>query len=183
MTTDRRFCRFNRDPDTASFSMPEIPPEGLCLSAFLLVIPVGTPHRVLMGRLNPAARWDHLGALDPERVQVHGRGWMLPSSHLIYRESPQEAARRIAREQLGVDDLEITGPTVNSESYAPRRFPDRPQHWDLEFLFRAPWPPDERPPRSEAWSLLDFVDTRRLARAEVARSREDILEAAGFALP
>lgn len=181
MTTDRRFCRFNRDPDTAAFSMTEIPSEGLCLSAFVLVSPKGQPNQVLMGRMNPAAPWDHLGALDPKRVAVHGKGWMLPSSHLIFREAPTEAAQRIVREQLGIPALPLTGPQVVSEVYAPRRFPDRPAHWDLEFLFRGEWH-DSRPPACEAWVELRFVDTRTVSKQEIARSHEDILASAGLLL-
>src|SRR3989442_4075768 len=68
-------------------------------------VSLGIPHRdrgprfkrVLMGHMNPKAPWDHIGALDPSRVEAHSRGWMLPSSHLIFLESPDEAARRIAR--------------------------------------------------------------------------------------
>jgi ADP-ribose pyrophosphatase YjhB (NUDIX family) len=181
MTTDRRFCRFNRDPDTAAFSMTEIPPEGVCLSAFVLLSPRGRPTEVLLGRMNPAAPWDHLGALDPKRVEVHARGWMLPSSHLIFREAPQEGARRILREQLGISSLALTGPQVVSEVYAPRRFPERPAHWDLEFLFRGEWP-EPRPPACDAWTELRFVDTRTASRAEMARSHEDILASAGMPL-
>ena len=182
MTTDRRFCRFSRDPDTAAFSMTEIPPEGLCLSAFVLLSPRGRPYEVLMGRMNPAAPWDHIGALDPKRVTVHGKGWMIPSSHLLFREAPDEAARRILREQLEVDELSVSGPQVVSEVYAPRRFPDRPKHWDLEFLFRGEWT-QPAPPRSEAWIDLKFVDTRTVAREENARAHEDALASAGLSLP
>jgi hypothetical protein len=182
MATDRRFCRFNRDPDTAAFSITEIPPEGLCLSAFVLVSPAGKPPQVLMGHMDPAAPWDHLGGLDPRRVKLHSKGWMLPSSHLLFREAPGEAAQRIVREQLGVASLDLTGPTVASEVYAPRRFPDRPAHWDLEFLFRGIWP-NPQPPSCSAWTELRFVDTRTVGRQEIARSHEDILATAGLPVP
>src|SRR5206468_4725043 len=69
--------------------------------------------------------WDHIGALDPSRVEAHSHGWMLPSSHLIFRESPDDAARRIAREQLELPDLALTGPTVVSEVYTPKRSEER----------------------------------------------------------
>src|SRR5207245_4789817 len=137
MTTDRRFSRFSKSPATAAFSVTEIPDEGVCLSAFLIVTEAHDPKRVLMGHMNPKAPWDHIGALDPSRVQEHSRCWMLPSSHLIFRESPDEAARRIAREQLELPDLALSGPNVVSEVYTPRRFPGTAHHWDIEFLFRG----------------------------------------------
>src|SRR2546428_546609 len=100
MTTDRRFSRFSKSPATAAFSVTEIPDDGVCLSAFLIVTEARDARKVLMGHMNPKAPWDHIGALDPSRVEAHSHGWMLPSSHLIFRESPDDAARRVAREQL-----------------------------------------------------------------------------------
>ncbi len=180
MTTDRRFCRFNKLGDVP-FSMPEVPEGGLCLSAFLVLTEKGHPDRVLLGHLDPAAPWDHIGALDPSRTAVHSKGWMLPSSHLIVHESPDEAARRIAVEQLGRDDIAFGDAKVVSEIYTPRRFPDVARHWDLEFLFRAEWP-DRTAPRSPAWSELRFVEIAATPKADIARSHEDVLASAGFTL-
>ena len=92
MTTDRTFCRFNRAPETARFSITEIPKDACCISAFLVLQDSAESFRVLMGHLNPDAPWDHIGALDPERIAIHCQRWMLPASHLIYGESPKDAA-------------------------------------------------------------------------------------------
>ena len=132
-----------------------------------------------MGRMNPRAPWDHIGALDPSRVEVHSRGWMLPSSHLIFQESPEDAARRIAREQLELSDLRFSEPKVVSEAYTPKRFPNAPTHWDIEFLFRTEMPAADLP-KPAAWTQLAFLDLRRTAKAEVARSHEDVIESAGL---
>ncbi len=181
MTTDRRFCRFNRDPDTATFSITEIPPEGLCLSAFVVLNSEENPSAVLMGHMNPAAAWDHIGALDRKRVEIHRNGWMLPSSHFIFRESPEEAARRILREQLELSAIPLEGPRVVSEVYAPKRFPEKSQHWDLEFLFRGKLS-EENVPISKAWTDLRFIDTHKVPKSDIARTHEDILASAGFPL-
>jgi ADP-ribose pyrophosphatase YjhB (NUDIX family) len=138
-----------------------------------------SPNRVLLGHLNPEAMWDHIGALDPERVEVHSRGWMIPSSHLIIKEPPQEAARRILKEQLELEGVLLSEPTVVSEVYTPKRFPDLPSHWDLEFIFRGEISA-EKLPRAFAWKELAFVDLSRTRKSEMARSHEDILESAGF---
>ena len=58
-----------------------------------------------MGLLNPDANWDHIGALTNDRIQAHSKGWMLPSCHLLYGESPSDAATRIVTEQLGFEDV------------------------------------------------------------------------------
>ncbi len=179
MTTDRRFARFSKSPDTAAFSITEIPAGAFCLSAFLVITETGDPRKVLMGRMNPRAPWDHIGALDPSRVEVHSRGWMLPSSHLIFQESPEDAARRIAREQLELSDLRFSEPKVVSEAYTPKRFPNAPTHWDIEFLFRTEMPAADLP-KPAAWTQLAFLDLRRTAKAEVARSHEDVIESAGL---
>jgi ADP-ribose pyrophosphatase YjhB (NUDIX family) len=180
MTTERRFCRFNKLGDVP-FGMSEVPEGGLCLSAFLLINERGNPSRVLMGHLNLAAAWDHIGALDAPRTAAHSKGWMLPSSHLILNESPEAAARRIAAEQLERTDLSFSEAKVVSEVYAPRRFPDIVRHWDLEFLFRGEWP-GGAPPRAAAWTELRFVDLSNTPKSAIARSHEDILESAGLHL-
>lgn len=183
MTTDRRFCRFNKLGDTP-FSMPEVPEGGLCLSAFLVLTEAGHNECVLMGHLNPAAPWDHIGALDPSRTSVHSKGWMLPSSHLILNESPDGAACRIAAEQLECRDLVLSEPLVVSEVYTPKRFPDVVRHWDLEFIFRGTWPGGAAP-HAAAWTELRFVDLATTPKSAIARSHEDVLESAGlrFARP
>jgi ADP-ribose pyrophosphatase YjhB (NUDIX family) len=178
MVTDRKFCRFNKQVETLSFGMPEPPQGGLCLSAFLVITDELNANSVLMGHLNPRAPWDHIGALDPSRIDVHSKGWMLPSSHLIVYESPQEAARRILREQLGMD-LTLSAPDVISETYTPKRFPDLPHHWDIEFIFKGKTSQD-RIPKPFAWSELAFVNLDSAKRSEIARSHEDILESAGL---
>jgi hypothetical protein len=161
--------------------MPEVPEGGLCLSAFVLISAEGEPWTVLMDHLNPDAPWDHLGALDGNRALVHSKGWMLPSSHLMVKEAPAEAAERIVREQLEMEGLRLSGPQVVSEVYRPRRFPEKSDHWDLEFIFRSSVD-KEKVPHAKAWSDLRFVDTRVVELAEIARSHEDILESAGFRL-
>jgi ADP-ribose pyrophosphatase YjhB (NUDIX family) len=177
--TERRFSRFSTAPETAAFSITEIPEGGVCLSAFLILSEYGHPQRILMGHLNPEAPWDHLGALDRSRITVHALGWMLPSSHLLFQESPVEAARRIAREQLEMPDLGFADPKVVSEAYTPRHLPGSPRHWDIEFLFRRELPAGKLP-QPVAWKDLGFVDLRRTSKAAIARSHEDIIESAGL---
>jgi ADP-ribose pyrophosphatase YjhB (NUDIX family) len=179
MVTDRKFCRFNKQVETISIGMPEPPEGGLCLSAFLVITSEQNPNSVLMGHLNTKAPWDHIGALDSSRVEVHSKGWMLPSSHLLVYESPHEAAKRILKEQLEID-LALSGPDVRSETYTPKRFPNLPRHWDIEFIFKGKMSEHDTP-KPFAWSELAFVNLDTVKTTEIARSHEDILQAAGLA--
>lgn len=164
MTTDRRFAHFKKN--VVPPRMNEIPDGGLCISTFVIVSETGNSHHVLMGRINKEAPWDHIGALDPERVERHSKGWMLPSSALLLGESPQEAAQRILKEQLGVIDQRLEGPLIFSEVYGPV------SHWDLEFLFLGE---RDKAPSYEVWSELKFIDLTKTCKEEIARSHEDIL--------
>jgi ADP-ribose pyrophosphatase YjhB (NUDIX family) len=165
--------------DQSWLSSPEVPEGGLCLSSFLVLSKYSSPDTVLMGHLNPSAPWDLIGALDVRRVEIHSKGWMLPSSHLIIKESPQEAAKRIAKEQLGLEDLRLSDPRVVSEVSTPKRFPDLPRHWDIEFIFLGNLEEGEVR-SSDAWKELHFINPSTTKRSEIARSHEDILESAGF---
>lgn len=185
MTTERKFCRFNKGStvlknDSNTLGMTEVPIGGLCLSSFLVITEQDNSNAVLMGHLNKSAPWDHIGALDDSRIQVHSKGWMLPSSHLIVLESPQDAARRILREQLDLATLEISEPKVISEVYKPKRFPELPEHWDVEFVFFGKLS-TEKLPKPSAWSDLKFVNLPTTRREDIARSHDEILESLGFA--
>jgi len=185
MTTERVFCRFNRGRSTTTgsvdespMSLKEIPAGGLCLSAFLIAH--DDLGRVVMGKLDPQAPWDHIGALDPRRIELHWKGWMLPSSHLMVHESPQGAVKRVAREQLELRDLEISDPKIVSEVYPPRYFPDLAEHWDLEFISFVSV--HSVPHRTRAFLELALIDPKVTRQSEIARSHEDILASVGIEL-
>jgi len=168
MVTERKFTRFN--PADRPMTTREIPDGGICLSAFLVIGETGHPERVLMGHLDPSAPWDHIGALDPERAEANRQGWMLPSSHLLLGESPQAAAERILKEQLGLPMLELDGPHVYSEVYGAK------SHWDLHFVFIGQ---RDQVAQHPAWSELAFVDVNEAPRDQIARYHEDILALVG----
>jgi hypothetical protein len=165
--------------DKSSVTTREIPDGGLCLSSFLVISESSNPNTVLMGHLNPKAPWDHIGALDESRIQIHSKGWMLPSSHLMIHESAQQAASRIAGEQLHIEDLKLSEPKVVSEVYPPKYFQDLADHWDIEFIFLGSVD-KSRLRKVNAWIDLEFLNLSTLERSSIARSHEDILESAGF---
>lgn len=168
MTTDRRFAQFQRG--IVPPRMSEIPEGGVCLSAFIVLSQFGLPKSVLMGRINKKAPWDHIGALDAERMERHSNGWMLPSSHLILGEPPQDAALRILKEQLGLEGQHVEGPRVFSEISGSLN------HWDLEFIFLGE---RNNAPVHGAWDEMEFVDLTKVKKVEIARSHEDVLAHVG----
>lgn len=174
----RRFARLAEGRSVADGYQP-VPPDGLCLSSFLLLSRRGRKGEVLVGRLDPKAPWAEIGALDPRRVEQNAEGWMLPSCHLLYFESPEGAAHRIAEEQLGLRDLPLEPPLVFSETYRPRRHPERGFHWDLQFLFRGTVP-EGWEAQHPAWRVLRFVDPSSTPREEFTRSHDEVLELVGL---
>lgn len=177
MTTDRRFAAFSKK--ALRPRMNEIPEAGLCLSVFIILTKAGSPDEVLLGHLNPRADWEHIGALDPERAERNSKGWMLPSSHLMLEESPQEATNRILREQLGLEAQQLNEPRVFSEAYSSGKVWDSApyKHWDIEFIFQGER--NEIRPHP-TWRELKFVDLRQTKKEEMARYHEDILAHVGL---
>ncbi len=181
MNEDRRFARLRQGVATDVPLTSVVPENGMCLSAFLVLRPQGEDHKVLMGRIDPKAPWSWIGALGPEGVTRIGEGWMLPSSHLLLFESPEEAARRIAREQLESDLPPLEGTAFFSEAYPSRAHPTGDPHWDFQFVLRARWP-SKTPPRAFPWKELAFRDLGQLHPEEIARGQGDVLELAGLAV-
>lgn len=134
---------------------------------------------MLVGRIEPRGPWAEIGAMNAHRIQLNSEGWMLPSCHLLYFESPDDAARRVLKEQLGLESIPLEGPRIFSEKYRPRRHPERGEHWDLEFLY-AGEVPSSWIPAHPAWKALKFVEPAKMARAEFTRSHDEVLELAGF---
>jgi NUDIX domain len=182
MPTERRFCRFTRSAEGHPFGLLWDQPGGFCLSTFLILSPEGRPSSVLVGRINPTGPWDHLEGLDAERIDAHRRGWHLPASHLLLRETPDQSARRILDEMLGGATPALQPARVVSEVYTPRRFPETHNHWDISFLYRGTWQ-GAAPSLPSVWTDLQFVDLDAVQRSDFARSHDEVLEHVGLALP
>lgn len=176
-STPRRFCRFRSDAPADSSLYSRLPDDGMCLSAFVLLRSHEGAPDVLAGRLDPAGPWDEIGALPVERVASSARGWMLPACHVALFESPDDAAARVVREQLGVDSLPLGRARVFSEAY-DRENDARDPHWDLHFVYEGAWPVG-RARTAPAWRQLEFVDLRTTPPTAFVRAHADILALAG----
>lgn len=178
MSEERKFARFRPKPEPARmvFAVPE---DGLCLSTFLVFRPRGRPNEVLLGHLRPGPDWAHIGAVDAHRAETWSQGWMLPSSQLVYYESPEDSARRIAREQLGVELAGLPTPFLMSDSEPRAHAAEGSLHWDMGFVYVIDGRLDT-PPVHPAWTELRFVDATKVARGEFVRSQDDVLRLAGI---
>ena len=178
---ERRFARFRRGPapDGQWNGAAEVPDDGMCFSVFLVFEHPKAAGVVLLGKVNPEAPWWEIGALDPKRLALVGDRWMLPSCQLQIFEAPDEAARRILKEQLGSGPLPLDGPFVFSD---PSRRPGstaQDPHWDFHFVYRGRWP-SASPPRATPWRHLAFVEVAATERVDFARSQGDVLELVGL---
>ncbi len=178
MTEGRHFSRFRPVLVAGDSGIWTVPEGGLCLSAFLLIRQIGSPDRVLLGRVHPNASWDELAALDSRRLKGMEKSWVLPASHLLFFESPHEAARRILKEQLHLTDLPLEGPRVFSESYGRSDLPDAELHWDVHFIFRGDLEKGAVP-RAPEWAELKWMDPKALLPNDFGRNHGDIIRLAG----
>jgi len=175
---ERRFARLA--PGTPLPPGAALPPDsGMCLSVFLVLHSPADPHRVLMGRIDPAAAWWEVGGVDPNRLERIGPKWMLPSRQLIFFEGPDEAARVICREQLGSELPSVSGPRVFSDPSERPGSGARDPHWDIHFVYDGRWP-TATAPTHPAWKELAFVPVGATPRSEIARGQGDVLELVGL---
>lgn len=175
---ERRFTRLRRGPVAPDSGAAEVPSDGMCLSVFLVLEHPARSGAVLLGKLNPAAPWWEIGAVDPKRFDRIADRWMLPSRQLMFFESPEETANQIFKEQLETDPIALTGPRVFSDP-TYRQGPDADPHWDIHLVYRGTWA-TPTPPRAKAWTSLEFVDVAKLPRADIARGQGDVLELVGL---
>jgi ADP-ribose pyrophosphatase YjhB (NUDIX family) len=173
LTTDRKFAAFAED-GREGLGMAQVPKDGLCISSFLAITERNQPRRILVGRINPEASWDHIGAINRGRMEIASKGWMLPSTHLMMLESPMDSAKRVLREQLEVDENKAR---LNSQ---PIVFSDvregEHQHWDIGFVFKGTLSSADLPKHPKAWVELKFVDYDDASKSQMVRSQSDVID-------
>jgi ADP-ribose pyrophosphatase YjhB (NUDIX family) len=178
VTEERRFARFRPSAGADPMVFP-VPTDGMCISTFLVLRPQGKPGHALVGRLDPTASWGAIGGLDPPRARRFASGWMLPSSQLLYYESAEASARRIGREQLGLELGPLPAPVLMSDTSVREPTSPTDRHWDLGFVYVVDGQPPA-PPRHPAWTELQYVEVARTPRREFARSHDEVLALAGL---
>lgn len=174
----RRFARMRPGAPPFDPGFTGVPSDGMCLNVFLVLRKPDDPRRVLLGRVARDVRWEEAGALDLVRLDRIGERWMLPASQLILLEGPEEGARRVGREQLGVELRTLPSPLVVSDSYARKGTEATDPHWDLHFIYDLPGPAGV--PASPLWKELEYVPVTGTSKSAIARDHGDILELVGL---
>ena len=163
-----------REPKTL-FHTPE---EGVCLSAFVVA---RRGSAILLGRPRAAGAWPEKGGFPRFRAEglEKDESWLLPATHLLMEESPDHAARRVAREWAGLRGtprfVEVQSHPQSAGRWRQGR---KNHHWDLCFVYelherRAPDP-------MPWWSELRFFSPREIRELKIGRGHMDVLEAAGY---
>jgi 8-oxo-dGTP pyrophosphatase MutT (NUDIX family) len=169
----RRFARLRPGAPPFAAGQFGVPADGMCLNVFLVLSSPEDPARVLLGRVAPDPRWEEVGGLDRSRLERIGERWMLPSRQLLLFESPEEAARRIGEEQLGIELGPMPPPQVFSEVYTRPGSAEADPHWDLHFVFRVSGP--LAPRGSGLWRQLSYVSLPETPATAFARGHGDVL--------
>src|SRR2546425_10646731 len=100
MVGEGPFLWLSKDAPPAGFR--DVPPGGMCLSAFLFV---RQGHTILLGKYRDDPRWETLAGLDEWRRRIHRRGGAIPARQLRCGEGPRGGAGGGARgiiEVIGV---------------------------------------------------------------------------------
>ena len=113
----------------ALFREGHVPKGGACISAFLVLTGKGG---VLVGKMARPEIWVErffVGESFAPQYASSGK-WILPASHLKYGEKPDDSAKRILNELVGVnDDVKLKFSQVQSHLSQDPNDPES-AHWD-----------------------------------------------------
>lgn len=171
-----RWARFG-PPDRAWFS--HVPKGGFCVSAFLIVR--NRRGDVLLGRPKEHLDWPEKGCLPMWRVRdvLKENSWILPASHFLMDESPDDAAVRIMRAWAGISQgtprlLGVESEVMPTQAWVGSgKVRRRVNHWAMCFVYELRTNRLPKPPR--AWAELKFVPVRELKATRIGRNHGDLL--------
>lgn len=151
---------------------------SLCLSAFVVA---RRGDSILLGRPCEHDAWPEKGgypkwqALELEKEGV----WLLPATHLIMEESPDQAAKRIAHEWAGLGGIPRF--VMVQSHLRPLRLWNpklKWNHWDICFVYELHPKGSVRP--KPWWSELQFIPLSKIRAIKFGRGHRDVLEEAGY---
>lgn len=147
------------------------PVGSLCLSSFVLALKRGS---LLLGKVSHPDIWERQWALPTWKPSKWRGKLLLPATHLLLKEHPDQAAERIMRNMLKVSEYKLAFHGIQSHVRK------RPLHWDICFIYHArikglvkkpPW-----------FAELRYVEFKEIRREELGRDHADVIEKAGIRL-
>ena len=102
--------------------------------------------------------------------------WLIPASHLKYGEKPEDAAKRVLVEQVGVPKSKLSLVQIQSHLSQDPNDPEA-AHWDICFVYGGKL--RGKPQTPEWFSELRFVKARELASEDFTRGHGDVLRELG----
>jgi ADP-ribose pyrophosphatase YjhB (NUDIX family) len=160
----------------ALFVQNNVPPGGTCLSSFVII---NSGNKILVGKPAKPEIWVERFFVREEMAPklVESGKYTLPGSHLAWFESPEDAAKRVLREMLG---LELPGnrlKLIDVQSHVSDGTPEQ-AHWDICFVYQAQLPGRTKLKVPEWFSELEFVPKSKLKPEHFSRGHGDVLELA-----
>jgi ADP-ribose pyrophosphatase YjhB (NUDIX family) len=159
----------------AMFGEGQVPKGGTCISAFLVLAGKGG---FLAGKMTQPNVWVEkflVGENFAPKYAASGK-WILPASHLKYGEKPEDAAKRILTEQLGLSKVKLTFTEVQSHLSGNPNDPEG-AHWDICFIYVGRVKGNV--PKPEWFSELAFLKPKDLSVEDFTRGHGDVLKELG----
>jgi ADP-ribose pyrophosphatase YjhB (NUDIX family) len=160
----------------AMFMEGHVPKGGACISAFLVLKGKGG---ILVGKMAKPEIWVerfYMGEMFAPKYAASNK-WLLPASHLEFGEKPEDAAKRVLTQQVGVPASKLTFRQIQSHLSQDPNDPEA-AHWDLCFVYEGPL--KGRVERPEWFSDLRFVNPKELHSDDFTRGHGDILKEFGL---
>jgi ADP-ribose pyrophosphatase YjhB (NUDIX family) len=157
-----------------------IPIGGVCLSTFIVASRDGS---ILLGLPKAGPEWPEnggerlSGAAELERSNT----WILPATHLLIGESPNDASKRIAKEFTGLRGNPKFA-MIQSHTRPAKiwwKHVDDAIHWDLCFVYDLKI--DGVPKKLKPWwKEMKLFGQKEIRGLKIGRGHRDILEEGGY---
>jgi ADP-ribose pyrophosphatase YjhB (NUDIX family) len=151
---------------------------GVCLSAFIIA---KRGSKILVGKVRGTKDWPETGGYPRQgAIELEREGaWLLPATHLMMEEHPDEAAKRITRRWTGLRGVpKFVMVQSHTRPAGSGRKGAKHNHWDLCFVYELKV---LSTPRSKPWwSELRFVSPSELRKLKLGRGHLDVLKEAEY---
>jgi len=157
-----------------------VPVGGVCLSTFIVA---KSGDAILLGLPRSGVEWAEQGGerLSGAEELERSNTWILPATHLLLGETPDDASIRIARDFTGLKGIPEFAMIQSHTRPAKLWFKHvgNAVHWDLCFVYKLKirGVPKKLLPWWKEMRLFDRVELRTL---KIGRGHRDILKEGGY---